>query len=598
MNILGIGLLVFQVQLASISGTVTKPGSNEPLPGATAILRPASAESPSLARSLQLTAERSQFQSAQNSRLRFAITGDDGRFTVGDIEPGDYRLLVQSPLYGGVAYGQRRPDGPGAILTIKAGQALADLKISMAPTGTIAGRVTGRGGEPLAYARVQALRFGYQEGKLNLTATQITTTDDRGEYRLFWLSSGRYVVVASAAAAPMIPGATTPPIRPGGIDLTGDLPFQGRTGLPIILGARQEGTSFVKHLLDDGTLREESWLPTYYPATTDRTQATPVDVVVGSTAGASVTGINITLGPSPVQKVRGRVSNGNQVTVTLLPAAEGTDSRLINTTASVIDGSFEFSGIIPGPYYLTAQNRNGLVATPIAVLVGDRDVENLALAMAPAITLSAHVALEGVTPGTPDGLTGLVGTLRSELVAVPRATLTQRNSQLGPGNRMNWTNVPPGNYQLSLQQPALREDQKRFHIKSIRLGREDAFETIRVSPGTTDVLEVVLTTESGSVEGTAIGRAGDPAANVTIVLVPANARKRTSLYSSLVTGNDGKFRFQEVPTGDYKLFAWDDVETGAWANAEFIAPYESRGRAVRISGNGKEEVQLNVIYNR
>jgi hypothetical protein len=163
---------------------------------------------------------------------------------------------------------------------------------------------------------------------------------------------------------------------------------------------------------------------------------------------------------------------------------------------------------------------------------------------------------------------------------------------------VNWTNVPPGNYQLSLQQPALREDQKRFHIKSIRLGREDAFETIRVSPGATDVLEVVLTTESGSVEGTAIGRAGDPAANVTIVLVPANARKRTSLYSSLVTGNDGKFRFQEVPTGDYKLFAWDDVETGAWANAEFIAPYESRGRAVRISGNGKEEVQLNVIYNR
>ena len=81
------------------------------------------------------------------------------------------------------------------------------------------------------------------------------------------------------------------------------------------------------------------------------------------------------------------------------------------------------------------------------------------------------------------------------------------------------------------------------------------------------------------------------------MLVPTNARKRTALYKTLVTGSDGKFRFQEIPPGDYKLFAWEDIETGAWENAEFMRPYESRGRAVRVSENGKEEVQLNVIYN-
>jgi hypothetical protein len=106
-----------------------------------------------------------------------------------------------------------------------------------------------------------------------------------------------------------------------------------------------------------------------------------------------------------------------------------------------------------------------------------------------------------------------------------------------------------------------------------------------------------LTTETGSVEGVAIGRTGDPAANVTVVLVPANARKRTNLYQTLVTGRDGKFRFQEVPPGDYKLFSWEDIETGAWQDEEFVRPFESRGRAVRVSEHSKEDVQLNVIQN-
>src|SRR5436190_3078557 len=163
MNLLGISLLLLQVQLATASGIVTKPGSNEPLPGATVILNRSARE---------LTGRGAM----QNSRLRFAISEDDGRFTIRDIEPGEYRLLVQSPLYGGVSYGQRRPDGPGAVLTLKAGQVLSDLKLSMVPTGTIAGRILGPGGEPLAYASVEALKYSYQDGKRTLTITQTTTT--------------------------------------------------------------------------------------------------------------------------------------------------------------------------------------------------------------------------------------------------------------------------------------------------------------------------------------------------------------------------------------------------------------------------------------
>jgi hypothetical protein len=460
----------------------------------------------------------------------------------------------------------------------------------MTPTGTIAGRVTGRSGEPLAYAAVQALKYAYQDGKRILTVAQATTTDDHGDYRLIWLYSGQYLVVASARTTPANPLIATPPMRPGGTILASDLPFRG----PLLLNppaGLMEGTNLVKRISGDGSIREESWLPTYYPATTDRTTATAIDVVATST-GSTVTGIDITLAPSAVQKIRGRVIGGSQATVSLADNGQGTLGQVINKNVSPIDGSFEFSGVLPGPYVLSAQDRSGLLSSRMPVLVADRDVENLAIGLSPGIPLSVLVSLEGVPPELWDSYAPLVAMLRSEFdrpfgVRAP----------MKPGAPSAFAPVPPGDYEFDISL-ILRNDRKPLHIKSLRVGREDALNRVHLTSDTKDpLLQVVLTTETGSVEGIAIGRAGDPAANCTVVLVPEYARMRASLYKTLVTNSDGRFRFQEIPPGNYKLFAWDDIETGAWQDAEFMRPYESRGRAIRISENGKEEAQLNVIYN-
>jgi 5-hydroxyisourate hydrolase-like protein (transthyretin family) len=570
MSILGIGLLLFQVQLGSVSGVVTKPGGTEPLSGATVILSP--------------------LVSSQTSQLRYTTSEDDGRFTIPDIEPGEYRLEVQSTRYGTTAYGQRKPEGPGAILKIGAGQRLSDLKLTMPPTGTIAGRITGRSGEPLANATVQALRYRYQEGKRILAVAQTTTTDDRGDYRLFWLSSGKYVVVAGLRSSTIGTGVIGP-LRPGESLRTGIVPRSSTSD------ALLEASNLTKRLLEDSSIQEESWMPTYYPATTDRAQATAVDV----TAGSTVTGVNITLGPSPVQKIRGHVTGfTGQTTVSLASATQGMIGQIGIRGPFTTDGSFEFAGVLPGPYSLMAQDRAGLVSTAIAVLVGDRDIETPAIALEPAITLSVRLTTEGVSAGPSDSFNGIAGTLRPMMDALQGGSpgnLRSPNFLLGAGNAMPFTNVPPGDYQFQISQPGLRENVKPLYIKSIRLGGEDAMDSFHLTSDSARVLDVVLTTGTGSVEGVAIGRAGDPAPNVTIVLVPTNARKRMALYQALVTGGDGKFRFQEIPPGDYKLFAWEDIETGAWANAEFMRPYESRGRAVRVSESSREEVQLNVIYN-
>src|SRR5262245_22492093 len=111
MYVLLLGLILLQqAQPASIDGIVTKPLVGEPLSNATVTLIP-SMEGPASGRSV--------------------VTEDDGRFAFRDVMPGQYELVAESTRYGRIAYGQHRLDGPGTVLSVAAGQRIADLRLSM-----------------------------------------------------------------------------------------------------------------------------------------------------------------------------------------------------------------------------------------------------------------------------------------------------------------------------------------------------------------------------------------------------------------------------------------------------------------------------------
>ena len=99
----------------------------------------------------------------------------------------------------------------------------------MTPTGAISGRILNRYGEPVGNANVQALRYTYQEGRRTLTPIQTTRSNDLGEYRLFWMTPGQYVISAQ-------------PVDALGVDPGGTIFFQGvRGGGPALaagLGAQ------------------------------------------------------------------------------------------------------------------------------------------------------------------------------------------------------------------------------------------------------------------------------------------------------------------------------------------------------------------------
>jgi hypothetical protein len=109
-------------------------------------------------------------------------------------------------------------------------------------------------------------------------------------------------------------------------------------------------------------------------------------------------------------------------------------------------------------------------------------------------------------------------------------------------------------------------------------------------------LEIVMATETATINGTVTTEGRDPVANGIVTLIPEN-RSRSDLYKSIGTGSEGRFTFRNVPPGDYKLFAWDDIERGAWMDQAYLRDYEARGTSVHV-GAGAESVSLTVIKSR
>jgi hypothetical protein len=50
-----------------------------------------------------------------------------------------------------------------------------------------------------------------------------------------------------------------------------------------------------------------------------------------------------------------------------------------------------------------------------------------------------------------------------------------------------------------------------------------------------------------------------------------------------------------LPPAEYKLFAWEDVEDGAWIDPEFLKPFEGKGKRVTVREGGSETVELKLI---
>ena len=561
---------------ASVGGIVVKMGSGEPIAGARVELHP-ERDIPAAERRPEVRPE-----------VYTVTTSRDGKFLFDKVEPAAYRLFATRNDYIPGEFGQRTSTMQGIPLEIAAGQKRQGIQLAMTPAGSISGRIYDRDGEPVGKAQVLALRPIYRDGRRTLTIVQTVQTNDRGEYRLFWLPPGRYYVSAKPdiPELPSVSGnSTTIPVS--------------RVTEPARFGTYSQASNPVirKRTLKTGEVIEETYLPVYYPSVVEAQAASPVELG----AGASVSGVNISVGPGlvPVRHIRGRIINNadarppDRVSIMAIPR---TNEPLLAIPVGQPDpnGVFDLAGATAGPYLVAASAPGGSTGM-VQVDVANADIQSLALVMTRQFTVRGKFTVEGRTP---DGREGRVADLRvSQLTRDPNLMGMpgggpSYNPPVEPDGSFILEGVSPGDYRV-----AIRTGSDDAYIKSMRVGNMDVLEgDLHLTGPPENLLEIVVNVNGGRINGSVVNARGEPLSNRTVVLMPdLRLRHRNDLYKTVSTDASGRFRMQGLTPGSYQLFAWEDVETGAWQDPDFIRVYESRAKSIQVSEGSDENIQLTVI---
>ena len=83
----------------------------------------------------------------------------------------------------------------------------------------------------------------------------------------------------------------------------------------------------------------------------------------------------------------------------------------------------------------------------------------------------------------------------------------------------------------------------------------------------------------------------------TVVLVPENATwaQVAWRYAQTTTDQYGRFTMSGIAPGDYRAYAWDQVEDTAWMDPEFMRPFRSEGKRITVEESSEVGVQLDLI---
>jgi hypothetical protein len=182
----------------------------------------------------------------------------------------------------------------------------------------------------------------------------------------------------------------------------------------------------------------------------------------------------------------------------------------------------------------------------------------------------AVVSLEPLIPGMP---------------VAPRASVSA-------GGGFTLRAATAGEYRVNVAAP--RRDS---YVKSIRFGARDLPDGIlRVATPSNNPLVITLGVNSAAVSGRVLNEKQNPVANIRAVLVPDAARRaRADLYRDALSDDAGEFQLQGIAPGDYKVFAWELVQEGAWQDPDFMRLYEDLGTPVRVTEETRRKFDISLI---
>jgi hypothetical protein len=392
---------------------------------------------------------------------------------------------------------------------------------------------------------VQALRRTYDiRGNPRLTLSASAITDDRGQYRIFWVDPGDYFVNA------------------------GFTPLQ-------TAGEPEESTT------------RPTYAPVYFPGVNDPEGTKPIRVALGR----EINGVDFRLRRQDLATVSGYVTSAVtrkpiSAAITLSPVEEANVGR--HQAQSSAEGTFGIRDVAPGSYIVSARSGGSAVFAGfqrIRIPSVIRPFLDLRLILNPGRPVHGRIYFSGAESS------GDFRRMRVALASIdflsPVAVSPQADGQFSIAD------VFPDEYLLTVTD--LPDD---VYVAAARYGSVDALEAA-VSIRNNDAasaLQILLDSRGGRLTSAVFDRENRPLPRAQVVLVPdATRRHRPDQYRVIRAGDDGRVTIRGIPPGDYKVLAWENIEPNAHLNREYLRSYEDFGIAVRIASGDNSPVAVRSI---
>ncbi|HSE20639.1 MAG TPA: carboxypeptidase regulatory-like domain-containing protein [Pyrinomonadaceae bacterium] len=438
-------------------------------------------------------------------------TDQDGNYRIGNVPRGTYQIAPSSPEFSLTESQQR-------LLILTASENVEAIDFALVRGGVITGKVTSSGNQPLIEASISYTVERIDEAGIQSSRTDSRyQTDDRGIYRLFGLVPGKYKVSVS----------------------------------------RDVRNAFGQ------TAR---FTPTYYPATTDPSKASIIEI----TEGSEFTGIDIKveLNDNSSEKftVKGRIIDGvngqpvPNIRLRLEQLIDQYGTRYLDyldvPSTSDREGEFSFEDIAPGQYGVIVEPSpsSAVRAERLPFVVTDQDVTDLVIKTVRAASVSGVVIVESTMNKAPP-----VQFSRLSLYSYP----TDGNSGgIITGARIN----ADGSFQLSGLKEGFNDlslggkfGRPTQGLSISRIERDGVVQNggIEVKDGENITgVRVFLKFSNGTIRGVVKTTSGDLPRNAQVAVwfgeSPADPR---SFRASPVVDARGHFIIQGVPDGTYEIIA-------------------------------------------
>jgi hypothetical protein len=479
----------------------------------------------------------------------YVFSDSAGRFSFKNLAPGHYTVRVLRDGYFGPKVNGTYLGGFARSIDLQPDTPIVPIDVFLTQGGEIRGTVGLPIGQQVAGLPVEAYREVYRDGQEVWDLVLKTTTDRNGLYTL----------------RPLPPGDTYLRVTPRNSDPV----FH-----PAAVAEIERASKF---LVKEAEVAFIDF------------QIQPKKRMTFSISGTAFNGFN----PSP--------TTDRSASAFLLarrdPAKLDPPYTILQNTLfgpQRASGEFELKDLESGsyeliPYYSDRATRRTLIGRATLEVRGG-NVTGVSVPIRPGFTISGELLFNG--PGADSIKPESLYMELESLGYVPKSFVTNPNIiSIDERGRFGAFNVPEERYRFRLANlPPFA------YLEDIRHAGQSVLDDGVGWTGRDELTHVMISTRGQTVSGLVRTADGRPVLDSTVVLVPPESQRKNPMrYRTVNTDAEGAFKWQDVPPGQYTVFAWESVLPTAWLNAKFLEKYRDLGRPLNVTAGFPLDLRLTAI---